>query len=117
MFFKITSCFGIIIGITIYDTTKNEYYKFGYGKNIDSLVKAEILADYDKNKVENFIWKTINTNKEMYWNAVYELEESSENFRKIWNDYNYYTNQGCLSKRLKDTEKAVFSMVYKKIKK
>lgn len=124
LFLTITTGFGVLSGVKIYDSKKSgdKYYKFAYGREIDKLVQDKIVPYYEE-KIEKFIWKTIKENKDKYWKAVFELQNESDEFRKIWNDYNYYTNcknDGLFSqtdeKRLKNAEKAVFSMVYEKIK-
>lgn len=124
LFLNITTGFGVFAGVKIYDSKKssNEYYKFPYGSEIDKLVQDNISKDYDTNRISDFIWNTINTSKDKYWKAVFRLQAESDVFRKIWNDYNYYTNcknVGLFSRtdteRLKKSEKAVFSMVYKKL--
>jgi len=98
--------------------------KYGY-KELNS-----ILSDYDNYSDYENVKKTI---KELiirrspiefdspYFDCVYELQgKDDENFKKVWNDYNYYFNKKPMLKSeeryLKRLEKYVFIKVYETYK-
>ncbi|SHM63668.1 hypothetical protein SAMN02746066_02707 [Anaerosporobacter mobilis DSM 15930] len=101
------------------------YPKKNKQKDIDKIILSFLIRedvkkiDYDiiRNKVNHLLSNKIHTeNESSYWENVYLLQQNSEEFKLIWNDYNYYSEKVKKSKNdieyISRLEKYIYYCVY-----
>lgn len=114
-----------IFGITIakkgvFDKGGTEYYPTCYGENKLNNILAETDNYNDYEEVLKIIskllnYKSSNTSQNEYFMYVFILQKTSDDFVKVWNDYNYYSPQNVQNLNndyYKRLEKHIFVKVY-----
>lgn len=102
--------------------TKYYTYKYGYRKLKKIVDKYNTYANYDKvvDTIINIllVTKASNSPKTVYYNCVDRLLILDEDFKKVWNDFNYYHDaikiSASVQKYYDKLEKCVFIKVYEK---